>query len=266
MADAEYRRLGCAVEACAGEHKAHGYCLRHYRQMQRGGITQDATACVHCGAPMLGKMAGSIYCGASCKGQAWKKANPERLPTLCAYWTGFCTVCGAAMGAKRERHRCDGCRRAAELEAARESTNALNAAKHKSNGLVVHCSNCETAFCPLYGTKIRRICPCCEPVVRKEQERAVKARRDKRIRSTTKETVLPSVVFKRDGWRCQLCGIETPRRLRGSCHHNAPELDHVVPLSRGGEHTYANTQCTCRSCNGWKGARTMTEAIQALAS
>jgi 5-methylcytosine-specific restriction endonuclease McrA len=35
---------------------------------------------------------------------------------------------------------------------------------------------------------------------------------------------------------------------------DAPELDHIVPLACGGAHTYQNTQCTCRECNGRKGA------------
>ena len=62
-------------------------------------------------------------------------------------------------------------------------------------------------------------------------------------------------VFDRDGWRCQMCGVNTPERLRGTYKKNAPELDHIVPLSKGGEHSYTNTRCLCRSCNAWKSDR-----------
>jgi 5-methylcytosine-specific restriction endonuclease McrA len=58
--------------------------------------------------------------------------------------------------------------------------------------------------------------------------------------------------------------VDTPKTLSGTCDRNAPELDHIVPVSRGGLHTYENTQCLCRSCNGWKAARTMEEAVAAL--
>ena len=60
-------------------------------------------------------------------------------------------------------------------------------------------------------------------------------------------------VLDRDGWKCQICGVSTPRSRRGTVHKNAPELDHRVPMAIGGPHTYDNTQCACRSCNLKKG-------------
>lgn len=63
-------------------------------------------------------------------------------------------------------------------------------------------------------------------------------------------------VFQRDGWRCGICGIETPQHLSGTTANNAPQLDHIVPLSRGGAHSKENTQCACRSCNYLKRDRT----------
>lgn len=63
------------------------------------------------------------------------------------------------------------------------------------------------------------------------------------------ETFLPIDVFKRDRWRCQLCGKRTPKAEVGTNAMTAPTLDHIVPLSRGGPHTLANTQCACRRCN-----------------
>ena len=69
----------------------------------------------------------------------------------------------------------------------------------------------------------------------------------------------PSTVFDRDGWRCRACHRSTPPELRGTFEDRAPELDHVVPLSKGGDHSMENTQCLCRACNMKKGARTMAE-------
>ena len=67
------------------------------------------------------------------------------------------------------------------------------------------------------------------------------------------ERIVPFKVFDRDGWRCQICGKDTPKARRGTTRSNAPELDHRRPLSKGGLHTYENTQCSCRACNVAKG-------------
>jgi len=62
----------------------------------------------------------------------------------------------------------------------------------------------------------------------------------------------PYDIFNRDGWICQICGIKTPESLRGTYKPNAPELDHIIPLSKGGAHHPSNCQTSCRSCNGSK--------------
>jgi 5-methylcytosine-specific restriction endonuclease McrA len=36
-------------------------------------------------------------------------------------------------------------------------------------------------------------------------------------------------------------------------------IDHIIPLSRGGEHSFENTTCCCRKCNEEKGNRTPEE-------
>ena len=61
-------------------------------------------------------------------------------------------------------------------------------------------------------------------------------------------------VFEGAGWKCQICDRETPRSLlKDHRHPLAPTLDHVVPISKGGSHTYDNVQCLCRRCNSHKG-------------
>lgn len=59
-------------------------------------------------------------------------------------------------------------------------------------------------------------------------------------------------VFTRDRHRCQYCGA------------GAENLDHVVPRSRGGDHTWENVVAACRSCNTRKGDRTPDEARMPL--
>jgi 5-methylcytosine-specific restriction endonuclease McrA len=58
------------------------------------------------------------------------------------------------------------------------------------------------------------------------------------------------VVFERDGYVCQLCGLLTdPTGPRGE----RPTIDHIESLARGGAHTYGNLQTAHLRCNIEKG-------------
>lgn len=67
------------------------------------------------------------------------------------------------------------------------------------------------------------------------------------------EAVNRRKVFERDRWRCGICGMKVNKLLKGP-HPMSPSLDHVIPMSRGGGHTYANTQCSHLQCNVIKNA------------
>ena len=60
-------------------------------------------------------------------------------------------------------------------------------------------------------------------------------------------------VFARDEHRCQYCG------------ERADSIDHVLPRSRGGPHTWENVAAACRPCNLTKRDRTPEEAGMRLA-
>ncbi|HEX6331086.1 MAG TPA: HNH endonuclease [Actinomycetota bacterium] len=60
-------------------------------------------------------------------------------------------------------------------------------------------------------------------------------------------------VFARDNWSCQYCGAP------------AENLDHVIPKSRGGTHTWDNVVAACRRCNSRKENRLIEDAGLRLA-
>lgn len=55
-------------------------------------------------------------------------------------------------------------------------------------------------------------------------------------------------VFARDGHRCQYCGAA------------AENIDHVVPRSKGGGHTWDNVVAACRRCNTRKEDRLLHDS------
>lgn len=60
-------------------------------------------------------------------------------------------------------------------------------------------------------------------------------------------------VLRRDGHRCQYCGSSS-----------FLTIDHVLPRSRGGPHSWENVVAACNACNSCKGDRTPEEAAMPL--
>ncbi len=60
-------------------------------------------------------------------------------------------------------------------------------------------------------------------------------------------------VLRRDNYTCQYCGS-----------HKHLTLDHVIPVSRGGLHTWDNVVTACERCNQRKSDRTPIEASMPL--
>jgi len=66
-------------------------------------------------------------------------------------------------------------------------------------------------------------------------------------------------IFCRDGWQCQLCGVALRRKWTYNKKtfvphpHNAT-IDHIKPMSKGGDDAEWNVQACCLNCNGKKSA------------
>lgn len=69
----------------------------------------------------------------------------------------------------------------------------------------------------------------------------------------TVEVVHPQLVFERDEWVCGICSHPINRMVKAP-HGMSPSLDHIVPLARGGAHSYANVQAAHLGCNRLKGS------------
>ena len=113
------------------------------------------------------------------------------------------------------------------------------------------CRECGITFLPDYGDKRRVFCS--ETCSSRHLKRVSKGVERAQSYGVHAEPLNPIAVMERDGWTCHICGEEAPRELRGTMRWNAPELDHIIPLSVGGAHTYENVACAHRACNLDKG-------------
>ena len=73
-------------------------------------------------------------------------------------------------------------------------------------------------------------------------------------------------VIKRDNGICYICGRKTSKEDSWTdangyhvCGPTYPTRDHVIPIAKGGTHTWDNVRLACRDCNSTKSDRTLEE-------
>lgn len=88
---------------------------------------------------------------------------------------------------------------------------------------------------------------------RSQRNLDVGARRRARKRGATIEHFTRQEIIDRDDATCHICGKR--------CEPREIHLDHVIPLSRGGEHSRANVKVACAECNIRKGATMPSDVI-----
>jgi HNH endonuclease len=248
------------------------YCSATCRNdAERDRRSRKPVECERCHKAYVPKAANRLrFCSRQCSYQAAHAKSVDRVaaaqsPFSKVYFS-TCDACNRPFGSRRPRKCCS-----------YECNSRLSLASYHERKAVQHheqtvCKGCNVTFTALWwhgfkhSARKRKVRFCAPECGIKFARRAMGSNHRRRARraGVTYEPVNRFKVFERDGWRCQLCYVETPRSLfrkpRGDNTLNAPELDHVVPLARGGAHVMANCQCLCRACNHIKGAMTMDEA------
>lgn len=84
------------------------------------------------------------------------------------------------------------------------------------------------------------------------------ARRVRMLNAAIVEVFSDKEIFERDGWFCQLCLKKVNKRLKHP-HPMSPSIDHVIPVSRGGNHSRQNVVLAHLRCNLRKHAKTVTQ-------
>lgn len=217
---------------------------------QKGKRLPDVR-CARCGIEFHPLTRTQKYCSSDCY-QIGRVGRPISKPAVRkareASIPSECTICGerflsATAGAKACSKGCWG-------EMQRRNKTAHKRRKHEGAGKA--CGNCGQLIA--YGAGRGRFCSTECYTASHPGNHAHRARKY----GVPYEHVVRKKVMDRDGWVCQLCGGAIPRTAR-TPHPLSGEIDHVIPISTGGPHTYANVQASHRSCNRAKGATQANE-------
>lgn len=85
-------------------------------------------------------------------------------------------------------------------------------------------------------------------------------KRTELVKANRVEVVHKTTLLELHGNLCYLCGISTSLNI-SQREENFFEHEHIIPISRGGHESYANSRVSCRKCNGSKGSKTYWEVV-----
>jgi hypothetical protein len=168
-----------------------------------------------------------------------------------------CCVCGKqlCLGRSRYARTCsDECGKERGRRNARDKYEAITGVRLRAASGPRPCRFCDRVIVPDHALgRGRDVCDYCNT-----QKGSFRARAH--LYGVPYTHVSRKAVFRRDGWRCQLCGRKVKRsctrsKVTGRLHPRTASLDHIVPMRRGGPHEEANCQCACLLCNVRKNAR-----------
>lgn len=201
------------------------------------------STCALCGAAFEGRNNGGKpqrYCSKAHYTEAANIRRLERRKRDYVVKPGVCEICRSPCRRYGARAFCgsDDCRR---------ERNLLYGVAQREGQLVTpityrNCADCGRLFVGRVRTN-RLYCD--RDCAQRAGKRAGKHRR--RTVERVGDFITIHELGERDGWSCHLC--PDPVVLRSGGLAMSPSIDHLVPISRGGEHTWANVKLAHKICN-----------------
>ena len=183
-----------------------------------------------------------------------------------------CKVCGYVMrrtcvALRHNSPKCENCRRIeaeaskakeAERKRIKEEQDAIERQKRIAELNAERLKRAEERLhdCPVCGKRTARPKYCSNDCRRKADNASREAKRRAKINEAMIDNdITLSALFKRDGGVCHICGgrclYEDYTTIQGQKISGDwyPSIDHVVPLAKGGEHSWQNVKLAHRRCN-----------------
>jgi 5-methylcytosine-specific restriction endonuclease McrA len=216
--------------------------------------------CPSCNSTFETRLTEKKFCSKKCKERAWSE-NPKKKKSIKA-WVQNKTLLKSIESPKSTKIYINTCKVTGNLFVSRRKN-----VRYSNQGLALRlqmpyypsyrwplsnkvCIECDSSF---LGTPKKQYCS--KDCSRKHNKRI--ARTIDKLRERGCQAIIdrvdPIAVFNKYDWHCAICTQPTPRQLLGLMEDSAPSLDHIIPITAGGEHSYHNTQLLCRRCNYAKG-------------
>lgn len=219
----------------AGEVALPGLLASTYQKV----MTMSDSTCPHCGLTFLPRSNGGKpqrFCSSECR-LMWGSAHRWDSRIL---KTAPCVVCRKITASRSGIALCDdaGCRSAWAVGRrlrVRTGTTATPIA-------YFDCEECGRLFVGRVRTNRAFCTRQCTTVAAR---RTNKHRRRSAARTGDRITILR--LAERDGWICHLCRTSVRRRFGNT--PTSPSIDHLIPLSKGGEHIWSNVALAHKGCN-----------------
>lgn len=250
----------CSVCGAARLRFKNGKLKKCCRVLEHGHLE---VACKQCGVVFKRMENGRrTYCSAACLRIATAIIQKSRIEAASRWYA--CSCCGSLFSSPAASPKFCGrsCRMVARN--AKEHPDRLRQRERICNGcgLVFHhtepnrkgvfCSRkCSLANKHKWKTAVPVTPDGTAPIVFKSD---CKKTRIERLKMQTIERVSKQKVFERDHFKCQVCLGPCKREWKMG-DPASPTIDHVIPLAKGGTHSYANCRTAHAICNSLKSDR-----------
>lgn len=234
------------------------HCKHYSRKYPRKVHTR---ICRGCGNEYQSYQSRSSFCSPQCVKvhQALKPRQPLRTPLTCKHCSKSFTPCRPSAAQRAKGHIQQFCSKSCRFDHIRAANTSQEALRWRENNRRYFevnrgwrapldkraklCAGCGLEFASHLVGQIYCSVPCRSSYHRRVNNPL------RRTLTRSGDKIDPLVVFALASYVCHLCGKQTDQASRGTWHPRAPELDHVVPIARGGMHTWDNVACACRLCN-----------------
>lgn len=192
-----------------------------------------------------------LYCSRVCNDKVRRARNPKPANRLRTF---ECRVCQApvtvAITVPRQRSKyCS-----ADCLGLATKIRAGQNGRIKTGPQTLNCVVCSKAFEFTVVTIVPKYCgQLCQSRGRSRLSTSTR-RRLARREVERAEKVSPRAVFERDGFICHICRKPLAMTERAPSPLS-PSIDHIVPISKGGKHTFANLRAAHLRCNMSRGNR-----------